>query len=66
MNTMTDPAFLAGQEHALAHAPDFRESPLSGEWAGESVPEIAHADGLAEIIRDHGTPDMREEYAHLI
>ena len=45
-NTMTDTAFLAGQEHALRHLPYFRIAPLSGEYAGESMPEIAHAYGL--------------------
>lgn len=41
-------AYLAGVDMAKSHDPDFRDAPLSGEWAGESMPEIAYAYGLDE------------------
>ena len=46
MNDQTD-AYRAGVDYAQLHAPYFRENPLSGEWAGESMSEIAYAYGLS-------------------
>ena len=39
-------AYMAGIDYAMSHAPHFRDAPLSGEYAGESMPEIADAYGL--------------------
>jgi hypothetical protein len=33
--------FAAGKFLAESHAPYYREYPLSGEWGGESISEIA-------------------------
>ena len=40
-------AYLAGVDYAQSHAPYFRDAPLSGEFSGESMPEIADAYGLS-------------------
>ena len=42
MHDQTD-AYRAGVDYANSHAPHFRDAPLSGEYAGESMPEIADA-----------------------
>ena len=54
-------AYMAGVQHAENHAPHFRESPLSGEWAGESMPEIAATYGLP-TDSDEWADDFQDGY----
>lgn len=37
---IVDAARARGAAHAKQDAPHFLESPLSGEWAGRSIPEL--------------------------
>ena len=60
MNDQT-PAYLAGIDYANSHAPHFRYAPLSGEWSGESMPEIADAYDLP-TDSDDWADDFEEGY----
>ena len=64
MNDQTD-AYRAGVDYAQSHSPYFRDAPLSGEYAGESMPEIADAYGLP-TDSDDWADDFEDGYfAHV-
>lgn len=48
-------ALAAGREHALTHG--WREAPLSGVWAGESIGELSTTYGV-----DLSVPELQDEF----
>lgn len=59
---MSSDAYEAGQKMAHEHAPYFREAPLSGELAGESMPEIAHQYGIVEDAYGEPAVDWADDF----
>ncbi len=48
----TTKAYQAGVEHRGAYG--YREAPLSGEWGGESIPELSEQYGIDLFDTDNG------------